>query len=38
LTLFIELNPLGIPIKDRLVNSLQQFSHEAAELDSLKLL
>jgi hypothetical protein len=34
LTLVVELDPLGIPIKGGLVNSLQQFSHGGAELVS----
>ena len=34
LTLFIELNPLGIPVKGGLIDSLHQFGHGGMELDS----
>ena len=34
LTPVIELNPLGIPIKGRVINSLQQFCHGGMELIS----
>ena len=34
LTPFVEINPLGIPVKGGLIHTLQQFGHGSVELDS----